>query len=70
MTIRIRTLKGHTDEVYAVALTFDGRRAVSASRHLTLRAKKRGKQKQKLTALPRNFRVAFRTFVEINKVFA
>ena len=70
MTIPIRTLKGHTDEVSAVAVTFDGRRAVSASRDLTLRATKRGKQKQKLTALPANFRVAFRTFVGINKDFA
>jgi WD40 repeat protein len=43
--IRIRTLKGHTDEVYAVAVTSDGRRAVSASGDLTLRVKKRGKQK-------------------------
>jgi WD40 repeat protein len=33
----IRTLEGHTEEVRAVAVTADGRRAVSASRDQTLR---------------------------------
>lgn len=35
--LELRTLAGHSDNVYSVAVTADGRRAVSASRDNTLR---------------------------------
>jgi WD40 repeat protein len=37
MSQTLRTLKGHTNSVNAVAVTADGRRAVSASADQTLR---------------------------------